>query len=67
MLNVLIEYLMIRFKDIKTVFCMKWVLQKANWKGLEMTGILGNWVYREKNTKYYEHKGNREGKIIRTT
>lgn len=67
MLDVLIEYLIVRFKDIKSVFCMKWVLQKANWKGLEMSGILGNWVYREKNTKYYEDKSNREGKIIRTT
>ena len=67
MLNVLIEYFMIRFKDIKSVFCMKWGLQNANWKGLEMMGILGNWAYRDKNTKYYEDKSNREGKIIRTT
>lgn len=65
MLDVLIEYLIVRFKDIKSVFCMKWVLQKANWKGLEMSGILEIGSLQRKNTKYYEDKSNREGKIIR--
>ena len=32
-----------------------------------MIGILGNWVYREKNREYYGDKRNRGGKIIGTT
>lgn len=66
MLDVLIEYLIVRFKDIKSVLHEMGVTEG------KLERFRNEWNTRKlslqrKNTKYYEDKSNREGKIIRTT